>query len=69
MHEFQTIEGVVEDVTTIVLNLKNIVVKNHSEDKKKVYIEMDYFSESIKRKSSIFFSKTRIIYMRNFLIN
>ena len=29
MHEFQTIEGVVEDVTTIVLNLKNVVVKNH----------------------------------------
>jgi len=30
MHEFQTIEGVVEDVTAIVLNLKNIVVKNES---------------------------------------
>ena len=25
MHEFQTMEGIVEDVTTIVLNLKNIV--------------------------------------------
>ena len=34
MHEFQTIEGVVEDVTTIVLNLKNVVVKNHSEETK-----------------------------------
>ncbi len=32
MHEFQTIEGVVEDATTIVLNLKNIVVKNNTED-------------------------------------
>ena len=31
MHEFQTIEGVVEDVTSIVLNLKNVVVKNNSE--------------------------------------
>ena len=30
MHEFQTKEGVVEDVTTIVLNLKNIVVKNNT---------------------------------------
>ena len=34
MHEFQTLEGVVEDVTTIVLNLKNIAVKNHSEEQK-----------------------------------
>lgn len=31
MHEFQTIEGVVEDVTTIVLNLKSIVIKNHTD--------------------------------------
>ncbi|MBE6138835.1 MAG: DNA-directed RNA polymerase subunit alpha [Firmicutes bacterium] len=34
MHEFQTLEGIVEDVTTIVLNLKNIVVKNDSEEQK-----------------------------------
>lgn len=33
-HEFQTIEGVVEDVTTIILNLKSIVVKNHSNETK-----------------------------------
>ncbi len=33
LHEFQTIEGVVEDVTTIILNLKNVVVrKNVKED-------------------------------------
>ena len=33
-HEFQAIEGIVEDVTTIVLNLKSIVIKKHvSEDK------------------------------------
>ena len=32
MHEFQKIEGIVEDVTTIVLNLKNVVIKNHAED-------------------------------------
>ena len=31
MHEFQTKEGIVEDVTTIVLNLKNIVVKNNTD--------------------------------------
>lgn len=34
MHEFQTIEGIVEDVTSIILNLKNVVVKNHSNDMK-----------------------------------
>ena len=32
MHEFQTIDGVVEDVTAIVLNLKSVVIKNHSEE-------------------------------------
>ena len=40
MHEFQTIEGVVEDVTTIILNLKNIVVKNHSEEEKVVHLSV-----------------------------
>lgn len=34
MHEFQTIEGVVEDVTAIVLNLKSVVIKNHSNEQK-----------------------------------
>lgn len=34
MHEFQTIDGVVEDVTTIVLNLKNVVVRNNTTDTK-----------------------------------
>ena len=41
MHEFQTIEGIVEDVTTIVLNLKNIVVKNHTEDTVKLKLFSD----------------------------
>ena len=31
-HEFQTITGIYEDVTTIVLNLKGIVIKNHSDE-------------------------------------
>ena len=31
-HEFQKIDGIIEDVTAIVLNLKSIVIKNHSED-------------------------------------
>ena len=34
MHEFQTMDGVVEDVTAIVLNLKGIVIKNHSDEVK-----------------------------------
>ena len=38
MHEFQTIEGVVEDVTAIILNLKNVVVKNNTEDEKVLYL-------------------------------
>ena len=31
MHEFQAMEGVVEDVTSIILNLKNVVVKNNTD--------------------------------------
>lgn len=38
MHEFQTIEGVVEDVTTIILNIKDIIVKNHSEEEKVLHL-------------------------------
>lgn len=32
MHEFQTIDGIMEDVTSIILNLKNVVIKNSSEE-------------------------------------
>src|SRR5438045_5621522 len=32
MHEFATIEGVVEDVTDIVLNLKKVLFKAHTRD-------------------------------------
>lgn len=34
MHEFQKIDGIVEDVTSIILALKSIVIKNHSNGKK-----------------------------------
>jgi DNA-directed RNA polymerase subunit alpha len=34
LHEFQKIDGIVEDVTSIVLALKSIVIKNHSEGNK-----------------------------------
>ena len=38
LHEFQTIDGVYEDVTTIILNLKGVVFKNHSAESKVVRI-------------------------------
>ena len=34
MHEFQKIDGIVEDVTAIVLALKSVVLKNHSNEDK-----------------------------------
>ena len=36
-HEFQKIDGVIEDVTAIVLNLKSIVVKNHAVGENKIF--------------------------------
>ncbi len=38
-HEFSTIPGVVEDVTDICLNLKSLVIKNHSTTTKTLRIE------------------------------
>ncbi len=38
-HEFSTIPGVKEDVTEIVLNLKGIIARLHSQGTKTVYIE------------------------------
>ena len=38
-HEFSTLPGVVEDVTDIVLNVKSLVVKNHSEQTRVIRIE------------------------------
>ena len=38
-HEFSTIPGVTEDVTEIVLNIKGIIFKLHSDGPKTVYIE------------------------------
>lgn len=39
-HEFQTISGVIEDVTTIILNLKGVVVKNHSNEMKYMHLDI-----------------------------
>ncbi len=38
-HEFTTLPGVVEDMTDLVLNVKSLVVKNHSESTKVLRIE------------------------------
>lgn len=41
MHEFQKIDGVVEDVTAIVLALKSVVIKNHSNEDKVIRLYAD----------------------------
>ena len=41
MHEFQKIDGVVEDVTAIVLALKSVVLKNHSNENKVIRLYDD----------------------------
>ena len=40
LHEFSTIEGVVEDVTALILNLKKVALKIHSEDEKTLEIDI-----------------------------
>ena len=39
LHEFTTIKGVVEDVTDIVLAVKSLVVKNHSDSTRVIRVE------------------------------
>ena len=39
-HEFQTIEGVIEDVTAIILNLKSIAIRNHSNEIKTAHLSV-----------------------------
>ncbi|WP_096186236.1 DNA-directed RNA polymerase subunit alpha [Evansella halocellulosilytica] len=39
LHEFSTIEGVVEDVTTIILNLKKLALKIYSDEEKTLEID------------------------------
>ena len=40
-HEFQTMDGVIEDVTGIILNLKNVVVKNYSNEPKTLKLNVE----------------------------
>ncbi|MHB1626800.1 MAG: DNA-directed RNA polymerase subunit alpha [Bacilli bacterium] len=41
LHEFSTIPGVVEDTTEVILNVKRLALKIHSDDAKKLIIEAD----------------------------
>ncbi len=41
LHEFSTIPGVVEDVTEIILNIKDLAIKVHSEGQKVIYIDYE----------------------------
>ena len=41
MHEFQTIEGIREDVTSIILNLKGVVLKNNSDEVKTLTLNVE----------------------------
>lgn len=44
-HEYSTLDGVLESVTEIILNVKNLVVRSHSKVPKTVYIRADKASE------------------------
>lgn len=44
-HEFTTIEGVLQDVTDVVLNIKSLVVKNHSDSTKVLRVECNTAGE------------------------
>lgn len=41
LHEFSTVTGVVEDVTEIILNIKTLALKMHSEGPKVIYIDSE----------------------------
>jgi len=41
LHEFSTVPGVVEDVTEIILNIKNLSLKLHSDGPKIIYIDAE----------------------------
>lgn len=41
LHEFTTIPGVMEDVTEIILNIKQLSLKLHTDEPKTIYIDVD----------------------------
>src|SRR3990167_1246598 len=40
LHEFSVIEGVVEDIPQIVMNIKKLVLKYHGKQPKKIFIDV-----------------------------
>lgn len=40
LHEFSTINGVVEDVPEIILNIKNLSIRKHNHDKSTIFIDV-----------------------------
>jgi DNA-directed RNA polymerase subunit alpha len=40
-HEFSTVEGVLEDIPEIILNIKNLVLRSYSRAPKKIYIKAE----------------------------
>ncbi len=52
-HEFSTIEGVKEDVTEIVMNIKSLAIQNTSETNEPKTAYIDYEGEGIVRASDI----------------
>ncbi|CAM3559358.1 MULTISPECIES: DNA-directed RNA polymerase subunit alpha [Brevibacillus] len=51
LHEFSTVEGVVEDVTEIILNIKGLALKIHSDEEK--IIEIDAEGEGVVKAGDI----------------
>ena len=45
LHEFGTVDGVMEDITDIILNLKNLILRSHSRAAKTIYIKKDKAGE------------------------
>lgn len=51
-HEFQTLDGVREDVVNIILNLKSVVIKNHSNEEKVMHLDITCNEDELVVKAS-----------------
>ena len=53
LHEFSTIPGVKEDVTEIIMNIKNLAIKNNSESNEPKIAVIDFEGEGVVKASDI----------------
>lgn len=53
LHEFSSIEGVKEDITEIIMNIKSLAIKNNSETDEPKVVYIDYEGEGIVKASDI----------------